>query len=79
MQIVVPTNTYPVLDVPVGPVVSTGTEVRRSVRLKVKGLAGSGASSGSCRDKLLPSSCPLLTNFPFTRLSHDEILDLFRS
>jgi hypothetical protein len=59
--------------------VLVGKEVRRSVRLKRKGLAGSDSGAGSNHETLLSGTCPLLTKFSFTRLSPNKVLDLFRS
>jgi hypothetical protein len=40
---------------------------------------GSGSGVGSSCATLLSCTCHLLTNLCFTRLSTDEVLDLFRS
>jgi hypothetical protein len=49
--------------------------VRRSIRLKVKGL-NRGVSKSISHTK----SCSILmAQFPFARFTHDEIVDLFRS
>jgi hypothetical protein len=55
----------------------TATAPRRSVRLKVKGLAGSGIDKS--RLSFNTDTCPLFKFFSFTRLTVDEIADLFRS
>jgi hypothetical protein len=49
--------------------------VRRSIRLKIKGLNG-GVSKSLSHTK---SSSILMAQFPFARFTHDEIVDLFSS
>jgi hypothetical protein len=56
----------------------TCAEPRRSIKLKVKGTHSSLDQSVG-RTSLNSSSCPLFDNFPFTRLTVEEIVELFSS
>jgi hypothetical protein len=55
------------------------SEPRRSIRLKVKGKAGSSTASDRGRDAWTSGKCPLLDSFPYSRLTVDEVSELFRS
>jgi Domain of unknown function (DUF4283) len=48
--------------------------IRRSIRLKVKGLQGSSKAKAQ-----LASGSALISQFPFGRLTNDEVADLFRT
>jgi hypothetical protein len=48
--------------------------IRRSIRLKVKGLQGSSKVKAQ-----LALGSALLAQFPFGRLTNDEVADLFRT
>jgi hypothetical protein len=49
--------------------------VRRSIRLKVKGLIGDASKNHS----QAISGSSILNQFPFSRFTHEEIIALFRS
>jgi hypothetical protein len=77
--IIIPAQEPPYVLVPIPVAPLAGKEVRRSIRLKAKGMVGSSSGAGSSRTNSLSGTYPLLTNFPFTRLSTEEVLELFRS
>jgi hypothetical protein len=57
----------------------TATAPRRSARLKVKDLVGSGRGIDKSRLSPNTDTCPLFENFSFIRLTVEEVADLFHS